>query len=148
MYALTGPGAVRSMALARGARLGLGLSTVSFTLAQVMYLHETASAVPRWIPPNQMFWAILTTIFFALAALAILVNVRALLAIRLLTAMLAGFGLLVWVPLLVAHRPVHGFWSEFALTVLIMGAAWVVGDAITPYGARDYRFPAAAARSR
>ena len=145
VYAVAGASAVRSIALARAARIGLGLSTVSFTLAQVVYLNPTARLVPAWIPPNQMFWAIVTTIFFALAALAILVNVRALLAIRLLTAMLAGFGLLVWVPLLVAHGPVHGFWSEFALTVLIMGAAWVVGDAITPYAARDYPAPAAAA---
>lgn len=139
LSAVTGSSAVGSIALVRAARIGLGLSAVSFTLAQVVYLHETARLVPAWMPPNQMFWAKLTTVFFALAALAILVDIRALLAIRLLTAMLAGFGLLVWVPLLVAHGSVHGFWSEFALTVLIMGAAWVVGDAITPYAARDYR---------
>jgi uncharacterized membrane protein YphA (DoxX/SURF4 family) len=145
LYAVTGPNALGSTALGRAARIGFGLSAVSFTLAQAIYLHPTARLVPAWIPPNQMFWAILTTVAFALAAVAILVNIQALLAIRLLTAMLAGFGVLVWVPLLVAHGSVHGFWSEFALTVLITGAAWVVGDALTPYGAPDYRARAAAA---
>ena len=46
-----------------------------------------------------MFWAIATTVLFALAALALLANQKALLAARLLTAMIVGFGLLVWIPL-------------------------------------------------
>jgi hypothetical protein len=45
-----------------------------------------------------MFWAITTTIAFALAAIALLSGRSALLASRLLTAMLIGFGLLVWLP--------------------------------------------------
>ena len=100
----------------------------SFTLAQVFDLRFTADLVARWIPPNQMFWAILTTIAFALAALAILINREARLAIRLMTLMLALFGLLVWVPRLIAHPEAHLNWSEFALTLLITGAAWMVGD--------------------
>ncbi|MBV8197566.1 MAG: hypothetical protein JO263_05500 [Candidatus Eremiobacteraeota bacterium] len=148
VFAVTGPDAARATALRQAARIGLGLSTVSFTLAQAVYLQLTASLVPPWIPPNQMFWAILTTVLFALAAVAILINRQALLAIRLLTTMLAGFGLLVWVPLLVAHGPVHGNWSEFALTVLIMGAAWVVGDALKHSSSDGYETRAAAAVAR
>jgi hypothetical protein len=45
-----------------------------------------------------MFWAIVTTIAFVLAAIALLSGRSALLAARLLTAMLIGFGLLVWLP--------------------------------------------------
>jgi hypothetical protein len=41
-----------------------------------------------------MFWAIATTIAFALAAIALLSGRSALLASLLLTAMLVGFGLL------------------------------------------------------
>jgi hypothetical protein len=63
-----------------------------------------------------------------LAALAILANLQARLALRLMTLMLALFGLLVWVPRLIAHPHVHGNWSEFALTLLITGAAWMVGE--------------------
>ena len=127
-YAATQANAARSAALGRVARLGLGLCAISFTLAQIFYFHVTADLVPTWIPPNQTFWAILTTIAFALAAVAILINRRARLAIRLMTLMLALFGLLVWVPLLIAHPEAHGNWSEFALNFQITGAAWMVAS--------------------
>ena len=128
VYAAAETDPARAGALGRVARIGLGLSAISFTLAQVVYLQVTADLVPKWIPPNQMFWAILTTIAFALAAVAILTGRQARLAMRLLTLMLALFGVLVWVPLLIAHPEAHGNWSEFTLTVLIMGATWVVSD--------------------
>ncbi|HZY99833.1 MAG TPA: hypothetical protein VFE36_09700 [Candidatus Baltobacteraceae bacterium] len=110
------------------ARIGLGVSAVSFALAQLFYLKFTASLVPAWILPNQMFWAILTTVAFALAAIAILANVRARLALRLMTLMLALFGLMVWVPAVITHPEQHGNWSEFALNFLIMGAAGIVAE--------------------
>jgi hypothetical protein len=109
-------------------RLGFGVSTISFTLTQIFYFRFTVAAVPRWIPPNQKFWAILTTVAFALAALAILINRHARLALRLMALMTALFGALVWVPLLVAHPKSHSNWSEFGLTLLITGAAWLVAD--------------------
>lgn len=114
------------------ARIGMGICTVSFALAQVAYLKFTASLVPSWILPNQMFWAIATTVAFALAAIAILINVRAQLALRLMTLMLALFGLLVWVPALVTHGEMHGNWSEFALNFLITGAAWLAAEYTVP----------------
>ncbi len=125
VYAAT---AARAATLGRAARFGFGLSVVSFTLAQIVYLRVTGDLVPAWIPPSQMFWAVLTTIAFALAAVAILINVRARLALRLLTLMLALFGLLVWVPRLIAHPEAHLNWSEFALNFLITGAAWLVAE--------------------
>ena len=128
LYAVTEANAARAVMFARLARLGLGLCAISFTLAQIFYLRFTASLVPKWILPNQMFWAKLTTVAFALAAIAILINRQARLATRLMTLMLALFGVLVWVPLLIAHPEAHGNWSEFALTFLITGAAWMVAD--------------------
>ena len=77
-----------------------------------------------------MFWAILTTVAFALAAIAILTNQRARLATRLMTLMLALFGVLVWIPRLLTHPALHLNWSEFALTFLITGAAWMVAAEI------------------
>ena len=112
----------------RLARLGLGVCAISFTLGQILLPRETADLVPKWIPPNQMFWAVLTTVAFALAAVAILINRQARLATRLMTLMLALFGVLVWVPRLIAHPKAHLNWSEFALTFLITGAAWMVAD--------------------
>lgn len=110
------------------ARIVMGICTVSFALAQIAYLKFTASLVPSWIVPNQTFWAIFTTAAFALAAIAILINVQARLALQLMTVMLALFGLLVWVPALVTHGELHGNWSEFALNFLITGAAWLVAE--------------------
>ena len=94
----------------------------------MLYLRATADLVPQWIPPNQMFWAILTTIAFALAAIAMLINWRARLAICLMTLMLALFAVLVWIPRLIAQPKSHSNWSEFGLTFLITGASWVVAD--------------------
>ncbi len=128
VYAATEPNAARAAATGRLARIGLGLCAVSFTLAQIFYLHFTATLVPVWIPPNQTFWAILTTVAFGLAAIAILINRQARLAIRLMTLMLALFGIIVWVPLVIAHPESHSNWSEFALNFLIAGAAWMVAE--------------------
>jgi len=122
VYAAT----VTNATLNRAARIGLGLCAVSFTLAQIFYPDITRDLVPTWIPPNQMFWVVLTTVAFGLAAVAILVNRQARLAMRLMTLMLALFGLLVWVPMLISHPEAHGNWSEFALNFQITGAAWVV----------------------
>ena len=128
LYAATEAKAAREVVLGRLARLGLGVSAISFTLGQALLLRDTAGLVPKWIPPNQMFWAILTTVAFGLAAIAILVNRQASLATRLMALMLAFFSLLVWVPHVIAHPNVHFNWSECALTFLVTGAAWMVAD--------------------
>jgi hypothetical protein len=105
-----------------------GVCVVSFTLEQLFYLSETASLVPKWIPPGQMFWAMATTAAFALAAIALLTGFMALLASRLTTAMIVGFGLLVWLPALFADH--HSFmnWSEGTETFAIAASAWIVAD--------------------
>jgi hypothetical protein len=114
--------------LHRVSRILVGICVVSFTLEQAFYLSPTASFVPRWIPPSQMFWAVTTTVFFALAALALLTNRMALLATRLLTIMLVSFGLIVWVPLLFSDPHSHTNWSETIETFAIAGTAWILAD--------------------
>jgi hypothetical protein len=128
LYAATEENAARAVAIGRLARFGLGLCAISFTLGQILLPRETADLVPKWIPPDQKFWAILTTIAFALAAIAILVNRQARLAMRLMALMLALFGGLVWVPLITAHPEAHLNWSEFCLTLLVAGAASTVAN--------------------
>ncbi|MGC2173708.1 MAG: hypothetical protein WA623_20150, partial [Candidatus Sulfotelmatobacter sp.] len=120
--------AARAVGFGRLALFGLGVSAISFTLGQILLPRETAQLVPKWIPPNQMFWAMLTTVAFGLAAIAILINRQARLAMRLMTLMLALFGVMVWVPRLIAHPKAHFNWSECVLTFLITGAAWAVAD--------------------
>ena len=114
--------------LNRVGRVLLGLCVSSFALEQAFYLHPTATLVPKWLPPSQMFWALGTTVLLALAAVALLTNQRALLATRLLTMMLVIFGLLVWVPLLFRDPRSHTNWSETAETFAIAGVAWILAD--------------------
>ncbi len=128
LYADTQANAARVVLFGRLARLGLGVCAISFMVGQALLLRETAHLVPKWIPPNQTFWAILTTVAFGLAALATLSNRQARLAMRLMTLMLALFGLMVWIPRLIGHPTAHFSWSECALTFLVTGAAWVVAE--------------------
>jgi len=109
-------------------RILLGICAASFTLEQAIYLNATANLVPKWLPPSQLFWAVTTTVLFALAAVALLANRMALLATRLLTMMLVIFGLLVWVPLLLSDLHNHTNWSENAETFAIAGTAWILAD--------------------
>jgi hypothetical protein len=124
--------------LNRIGRILLGICAASFTLEQAVYLGATATLVPKWLPPSQMFWAVTTTVLFALAAVALLANRMALLATRLLTMMLVIFGLLVWVPLLLSDPHSHTNWSEFAETFAIAGAAWILADLLGEYRLNDH----------
>jgi hypothetical protein len=112
----------------RAAYISFGIAVISFALYQLFYLKYTASLVPKWIPPGQMFWTVATTILFALAAFAILSGRSALLASWLLTAMIILFGLLIWVPACIIHPHVLGNWVENSTNLAIAGSAWIVVD--------------------
>ena len=115
----------------RAARVGcivFAICLVSFGVEQLEFLKRTASLVPTWIPPGQMFWALATTVAFVLAAVAIISGWSALLASRFLTAMMIAFLPLVWVPVCVADPHTFGNWSETVETLAIGGAAWIVSD--------------------
>lgn len=86
--------------------------------------------IPKWLPPDPLFWAYLTTVSFFLAGVAILTGVLAPLAARLLTAEIVGFQILVWIPRVVAGPRVHFNWSGNAINLAIAGAAWVVADSM------------------
>jgi uncharacterized membrane protein YphA (DoxX/SURF4 family) len=121
-------GSPQTVNFARIGYLCFGVCVVSFMLEQLFYLSGTASFVPRWIPPGQMFWAVLTTVAFALAAIALFSGRSALFASRLLTLMVLGFGLLVWLPILFADPHRNFNWAGNAQNLAITGAAWIVTD--------------------
>jgi hypothetical protein len=75
-----------------------------------------------------MFWAIATTIAFALAAIAIVSGRQAFLASRLLTAMLVLFGFLIWLPTLLANPHSHFNWAESTENLAIATVAWILAD--------------------
>jgi uncharacterized membrane protein YphA (DoxX/SURF4 family) len=129
LYACSGPTApARTARLAQIGYFSFGICVISFALEQLFYLSATASLVPKWIPPGQMFWAIATTIAFALAAIALLTGFKALLASRLAVSMLVVFGLLVWLPALLADAHSFSNWTETVETFGIAGTAWIVAD--------------------
>ena len=114
--------------LARAGYTFFGVCVVSFTLEQLFYLGGTASLVPKWIPPGQMFWAVTTTIAFALAATALLSGRSAVWASRLLTAMIIGFELLIWLPALFINPHAMISWAGNAENLSIAGSAWIVAE--------------------
>lgn len=122
--------------LVRAGRMLFGACVASFGVEQAIHLAFTASLVPKWLPPGQMFWADATTVAFALVAVALLTDLRARLAARLLTAMLVIFGLFVWVPILVTSPHGHDNWGETLETFAIAGVAWVLADLLGGESAR------------
>jgi hypothetical protein len=125
--------------LSRTGRILLGICTASFTLEQAFYLDATANLVPKWLPPSQVFWALATTVLFALAAVALLTNRMALLATGLATMMLVSFGLVVWIPLLLSDPHNHTNWDETAETFAIAGALWILADLLAEFVGDDRR---------
>lgn len=114
--------------LARGAMMLFGVSVVTYALAQIVYFTYTASLVPKWIPPGQTFWTVLTTIAFALAAVAILTGRYNLPAAQLLALMLAIFGLTIWVPAVMVHPAALSNWTELTTNFGICAAAWIIAE--------------------
>jgi uncharacterized membrane protein YphA (DoxX/SURF4 family) len=123
-----GAGQAWSRGMAWVSRVLFGLSFVSLALVHWMALKETAGFVPKWIPPGQKFWAIATGVFHMMAAVAIITEVRGKLGARLLAAMIAVFGLTIWLPALMAAPKDHFVWCANAQNTALLGAAWVVAD--------------------
>jgi uncharacterized membrane protein YphA (DoxX/SURF4 family) len=116
--------------LTRLGQLAFGACALLFGGAHFFYMNLTAPLVPKWLPPTQEFWAYATGVGFIAAGVAILTGVQARLAAILLTAMLASFTLLVHGPMLLADRSSHMIWTENAVNLAVMGAAWVVADSL------------------
>jgi len=122
--------AVRAARLARIGQVAFGVCAVLFGGAHFFYMNFTAPLVPKWLPLSQEFWGYATGVFHIAAGLAILTGVRARLAAILLTIMYACFTPLALLPLLLADPSNHGAWSENAVNIALIGAAWVVADSL------------------
>ena len=116
--------------LTRLGQVAFAVCVLLFGGAHFVYMNLTAPLVPKWLPPTQEFWAYATGVCDIAAGIAILVDVQARLAAILLTAMFASFTPLVHVPMLVADPSNHMNWSENALNLALIGAAWVVADSL------------------
>ncbi len=117
--------------LTRVGQVAFGICALLFGGAHFFYLNLTIPMVPKWLPPSQTFWAYATGIGHIAAGIAILTGVRARLAGIALTGMYASFTLLVHGPMLLADPSSHTNWSENAINIALIGAAWVVADSLT-----------------
>jgi uncharacterized membrane protein len=109
-------------------RIVFGVCLFSFGAAHFVYPVLSATFVPKYIPPNQLFWVYVTGAAHVAAGLALLSNVLALLAARLLTVMFVIFGVLVHAPMLWNAPANHRDWVENALNLALVGVAWIVAD--------------------
>jgi uncharacterized membrane protein YphA (DoxX/SURF4 family) len=108
-----------------------GICPISFGIVHIIDMPGLLGWIPGWLPPTKMFWAYATTLGFFGAAVAILAGIMAPLAARLLTAEIVIFELLIWIPNLYAAPRNHFNWSGNAISLALVGASWVVSDAIS-----------------
>jgi len=113
-------------------QLAFGFCALVWGGAHFIYMNLTAPLVPLWLPPSQVFWGYATGIAFLAAGLAILSRIQARLAAILLTLMLATFTVLVHIRILLADHRTPFNWTELALNVTLLGAAWIIADSFAP----------------
>jgi len=119
--------AARAARLTRIAQLAFGVAAVLFGLAHFFYMEYTAPLIPKWLPPNQVFWGYATGAFHIMAGAAILTGIQARLGALLAAAMYALFIPLVFVPLL-QTEPTSFRWTELVTTVVLIGVALTVAE--------------------
>jgi len=111
----------------RAARVLYGVSLIPFGLAHFMYVDATAPLIPNWLPWH-VGLAYLTGAAFIAAGIAVSVGVVAPLAAALSTMQMGLFGLVVWVPRVVAGTVSDFQRGEFITTCALTAGAWVVAD--------------------
>lgn len=108
----------------------LGACLIVFGSAHYAYADFTASMVPAWIP-GHMFWAFATGTGHLAAGLSLLSGVLTRVATTLLTGMFASFVFLLHVPRVIANPTTHMEWVMLAVSMTLMGSAWLVRS-LTP----------------
>lgn len=110
----------------KGLRIGYGLCAMIFGLCHFVYADITASMVPEWMGLRH-FWAYVTGAGHLAAGLALVSDVLARLASRMLGLMMASFVLLVHLPDTIAFPTSHAAWTIQFVALMLAGGAWLVG---------------------
>jgi uncharacterized membrane protein len=111
----------------RVARVLYGLALIHFGIAHLVYVQQTVVLVPRWLPAPTA-WAYFTGGAYIVAGVSIILGVLARLAAALAALQIAGFTLLVWVPIIAAGARDPFQVSETILSAVLTAAAWVMAD--------------------
>jgi hypothetical protein len=113
---------------ATACRVAFGICQLIFGLGHFLSLPETIALTPAWLPPGQAFWALATGVAHFAGGAALIIGFRPVATTRLLAAMFAMFGLLVWLPLLVADPSAAVPWAGNAINLALIGAVFALGD--------------------
>jgi uncharacterized membrane protein len=119
----------------RAAQVLFGLSCVFYGWSHFAYPEYTASMVPTWLP-GRLGFAYFTGLGHIAAGIGIIAGILPRLAATLEAIMMSLFGLLVWVPSLLAHpppawaTPPKNQWSEIVVTLLLAASAWIVAASL------------------
>ena len=113
---------------ATACRVAFGVCQLIFGLGHFLSLPETIALTPAWLPPGQAFWALATGVAHFAGGVALIIGFRPVTTARLLAAMFAMFGLLVWLPLLVADLSAAVPWAGNAINLALIGAVFALGD--------------------
>jgi uncharacterized membrane protein YphA (DoxX/SURF4 family) len=113
-------------ALALLARVLAGLSAEVLGFAHFNYIDFTATMVPAWIPPSQVFWAWATGAGHLAAGVALMTGLQARLAATLHAVMMGSFVLFVHVPRVLANPEKHEEWIMLAVSGALTGSALLI----------------------
>ncbi len=121
---------------ARLARWVFGLCCIDFGLAHFAGVQAVARMVPRWMPFGGASWSVITGVAFVMAGLAILSEIKDVLAARLLGLMLLVFSVAVLTPGIFASPHSHVAWGGDAYNFTAVGSAWMFAGWLAGRAAR------------
>jgi uncharacterized membrane protein YphA (DoxX/SURF4 family) len=108
------------------ARVLAGVSAMVFGFAHFNYIDFTATFVPAWIPPAQVFWAWATGAGHFAAGVALITGIQARLAVTLHAVMMGSFVLFVHIPRVIANPEKHDEWVMLGISSALSGAALLI----------------------
>ena len=114
----------------RIAQFLFAISLLPIGLSHFMYLRETVSLMPKWLPFKNG-WAYLTGAGHIAAGLGVLFSIVPRLAATLEAAMLSIITIVIWVPVVAARPTVRVNWTALIISGAITAAIWVVAENIS-----------------
>jgi len=113
----------------RLARILFAVSLIPIGLSHLIYVKETASLVPAWLP-FRVGWAYLTGVGQIACGIGVLFSIYPRIAASVEAGMISLFAILVWGPAILAAPKTRLPWTAFFISWAIAAGAWVVANNI------------------